>query len=854
MPGREIHRGSIRDIDLGTTPLHRAPTFPGPGFRRAATVPGCGRGKVRRLVCAAVLLLMAFSSMAQPAPKLTSISPDWIQRGKTVEVTLTGENLAGVTGFLFDGDPGLVATNAAMPAMPTTAKVAVESSGGGIRQAPVAAVAGDNRKLVLKVTAANDVSLSPRELRVVGPGGVSNPLNLNVGQWREIARRDGNVTLAEAQPIELPAVISGSISASAQTNFFRFAAKQGDEVVFEVDAARRGSPLDSSLSVLDRDGRLLVRNEDALGLDSLVFFTAPADGEYVLAVRDFRYRGGGEYAYRLTGGVIPYVESIFPYGGPKGKTVEVALHGHNLEGTTKLVLEIAPDAARTQEIRIRTSRGQSNLLPFGVSDGAELADAEPNDDPAKPQAITTPCVINGRIGSEGDIDRFRFRSETDQKLVLDVAAGRFGSKLDALLILSETNGTVLAQNDDASGADARLEFEAKKGGEYIIAVRDLTDRGGDRFGYRLGIRPPSAAAGPSFAARFLPDVPRIHRAGSTRLRCEVTRAGGFEGPVRFVCDGLPAGVYAEALAMPNAPHSGLLMLTATADAPLGSFPLRVSLSGMIGGRRVTMPAEPVSGDRAVRQGYLTVLEATPFSIDATTLGLSLEQEQAGTIEVLTERRDGFNGEIKISAEGFNAGREGVGRSFSGGDAVIKAGEAIGRIALTPKMDSEVGLRTLVIRGEANVGGRQVVTYGRPIPVAVSQYPLILSSTLPRLSLAVLPPGSTSAAGEAETKIRVERRGGFNGDVELVLEGLPEGVRSELPKIPAGVGEVSMKLTSTAQAKVGTNYAVTVVGRAVFNDRNYKARTPAIGLTISVPDSIEVATNGVANRVEGVGAK
>ena len=40
----------------------------------------------------------------------------------------------------------------------------------------------------------------------------------------------------------------------------------------------------------------------------------------------------------------------------------------------------------------------------------------------------------------------------------------------------------------------------------------------------------------------------------TRFRCEVTRVGGFAGPVRFTCEGLPTGVFAEALVMPNAPH------------------------------------------------------------------------------------------------------------------------------------------------------------------------------------------------------------------------------------------------------------------------------------------------------------
>jgi hypothetical protein len=98
---------------------------------------------------------------------------------------------------------------------------------------------------------------------------------------------------------------------------------------------------------------------------------------------------------------------------------------------------------------------------------------------------------------------------------------------------------------------------------------------------------------------------------------------------------------------------------------------------------------------------------------------------------------------------------------------------------------------------------------------------------------------------------VDRRGGFSGDVELTIEGLPEGVKSEVPKIPAGVGEVSLKLFATDKAKLGTNFNLKVVGTAVFNDRNYKTRTGNVGLTIGLPEGVEVAaTNAVSAKVEG----
>jgi len=66
----------------------------------------------------------------------------------------------------------------------------------------------------------------------------------------------------------------------------------------------------------------------------------------------------------------------------------------------------------------------------------------------------------------------------------------------------------------------------------------------------------------------------------------------------------------------------------------------------------------------------------------------------------------------------------------------------------------------------------------------------------------------------------------------------------LPKLPEGVGEVTLRLLATEQAKVGTNYSIRVVGKGIFNDKNYRARTGKIGLTIGLPETVEVATNAV----------
>ncbi|HEY6226824.1 MAG TPA: hypothetical protein VI282_06860, partial [Verrucomicrobiae bacterium] len=69
----------------------------------------------------------ACATAAQPIPKLKSISQEYFQRGSTIEVTITGENLADAK-FLIAGDPG---AQFKLPA-PTDPAIGIEASGGGI--------------------------------------------------------------------------------------------------------------------------------------------------------------------------------------------------------------------------------------------------------------------------------------------------------------------------------------------------------------------------------------------------------------------------------------------------------------------------------------------------------------------------------------------------------------------------------------------------------------------------------------------------------------------------------------------------------------------------------------------------
>ena len=71
-------------------------------------------------------LTICFSN-AQPVPKLNFVSPDWIQRGKTTEVTFTGENISKISHFLFADEENFEAQITS-----PKPEVRLESSNGGI--------------------------------------------------------------------------------------------------------------------------------------------------------------------------------------------------------------------------------------------------------------------------------------------------------------------------------------------------------------------------------------------------------------------------------------------------------------------------------------------------------------------------------------------------------------------------------------------------------------------------------------------------------------------------------------------------------------------------------------------------
>ena len=125
-------------------------------------------------------------------------------------------------------------------------------------------------------------------------------VRLDLDDFDELLEAEPNDTTPQA--CSVPSVLNGRIQQPGDVDVWKFAAKKEIEYQFEARAARLGSPLDTVLEVTDADSKRLAEADD-LGngqTDARLRFTAPADAEYRLSVRDrLASRGDARFAYRI---------------------------------------------------------------------------------------------------------------------------------------------------------------------------------------------------------------------------------------------------------------------------------------------------------------------------------------------------------------------------------------------------------------------------------------------------------------------------------------------------------------------------------------------------------------------------
>lgn len=137
--------------------------------------------------------------------------------------------------------------------------------------------------------------------------GLSNPVAVVLSDLPvAVETEDENNTTDGAQTVSFPGAVSGRIESEADIDCYSFEAKKGDKVSIEVKARRNRSGLDSIIRILNADGKRLTENDDLRLWNKMTVqdsqienWTVPADGTYVVEIRDVHLRGGDEFVYLL---------------------------------------------------------------------------------------------------------------------------------------------------------------------------------------------------------------------------------------------------------------------------------------------------------------------------------------------------------------------------------------------------------------------------------------------------------------------------------------------------------------------------------------------------------------------------
>ncbi len=231
-----------------------------------------------------------------------------------------------------------------------------------------------------------------------------------------------NNTIETAQEVTVPAGINGRIEAENDIDCFRFSAKKGEKLTFEVFARRCQSGLDPYLRLLNDQGKQLSLNDDMrIGernfADSFIEnWTVPADGNYVIELRDLHLRGGDEFVYFIkVSQAKPYFELYLDTDktqltpGTNAMIFVRTVRKNGFAGEITLNIEGVPEGVSTSCGRILAGKGKDACIVF-----ATAADAKPSvsniritgtgrvgGTDEKPEMYDTGCAIYQEVYQPG---------------------------------------------------------------------------------------------------------------------------------------------------------------------------------------------------------------------------------------------------------------------------------------------------------------------------------------------------------------------------------------------------------------------------------------------------------------------
>ena len=448
--------------------------------------------------------------------------------------------------------------------------------------------------------------------------------------------------------------------------------------------------------------------------------------------------------------------------------------------TVVLHVKLASDAnLGERELRVKTGQGLSNPMVFHIGQLPEYTESEPNDETAD-RAIRgpLPAVVNGQI-MPGDVDRFSFEAQKDERVVVAVSARELIPYLadavpgwfQATLALYDIQGKELAYADDFRfHPDPVLNYEIPEDGQYILEIKDAIYRGREDFVYRIAIGE-------------LPYVTSVFPLGARQAEKTAVEAEGW-----------------------NLPKHWMTLDAETKET--GIHPISVRGEQQISNR------VPFAVDTLPE-----VLEAEPNNDPQGAQRVWLPVAVNGRIETPRDRDvyrlEGHAGETVVAevfARRLNSPLDSVlrltdadGQQLAANDdhedkrAALTTHQADSRLSVTLPAD---GTYYLYLSDTQGQGSRD------------HAYRLLISPPRPDFELRVVPSSINVRPGLAvPITVYALRNDGFEGDITLSLKDAPPGFFLSGAWVPAGQDEVRLTVTAPMTA-IEEPIPLTLEGHAV----------------------------------------
>ncbi len=707
-----------------------------------------------KLIAFLALSVVAFAAKSESPtghrttpPVISSVAPMGVARGTTVELTVEGLNL-GKTSDIYLSEPGIKARILRVKELPDLSDVRLGSNGtvSTIDLGPLP----PRNQVTIELDVSPEAVIGPVKFRLQTPLGTTPEARFVIEPYYgEAPDREPNDTPEESFETFLPAILVGAISKPGDVDYYKIAVGAGEQVVFENSAKTLGSTLQPIVSIYDSNQKLLREFGEDGGRDSNMFaYKFDKAGTYYIRVSDFEASGSAKHFYRIKAGKLPLAISAFPLGIERGKTTTVALRGYNLGASTIEVKgEPSPEDPDAVLVRPRGSSGPAfDRVKLALGKEPEILATGKN-----PQPIALPVAINGKLLAP--YNDFKFHARKDQKLVIDVNAGRLGSPLDSIVEVLDASGkpieratvrcllqtSTTLRDHDSMQPGIRIDSPAGfKVGDYAMIGSEIVQV------KALPLTPDSDFSFESFGGQrtsFFDTSAEAHALDQPVYKVQIAPPGKHFAP-----NGLPVAhlFYRNDDGGPGYGKDSRLHFTAPAD---GDYLVRIrDVRGLKG------------DDYAYR---LTVREPVPdYRLSVAPRNPNVPLGGRIPLTITAMRLDDHNGPIHVAVKNLPAGLHAT-------EGTIPAGEVSTTILLSADADAKLAQAAPLIVTDDR--GREASPEDKLKLISLMPKPDIQMSSV--VKEVVIQPG-----GKTQVEVAIHRNNDFGGRVPVDIRNLPKGVR------------------------------------------------------------------------------